>query len=495
MKKVLLCLALLGATFLISDEIRVSSEQSDYDGEYLQLSGDVFVEHAFGSLSADRARAPYKQGKADRQVILEDNVRITMSDGGSLECGKATLDGRTLLGVFRSNDRQKKVTYRGYTQDNAGQLVPLEVSSAWMQVQLARIGDAATTIVESIEAQGKVIIKCGTDIRAVADEAIYQHAGYLSSDTDFPGKIVLKPWFGKHCKVTHSGRDRIVADKIQIDTVTHQLSFENASGQFLLMKDDVPTDRVIFKAKEICWHERDERLVLTGDVEIKEREMGKVSTDHQMIAKFKRANGQRELAYLESPARTTISYNNPEGLGKHRAYCPGRVLIDHCEKVAHLKGQGTEQLHYLDHMGELYANRATLFYRQHEDEPQLERLQLNGTVRIRNTAPLDPNSNEPVLQYALADEAVFIADEHRLRMTSSGDRRVLFFDKFRNVRMSAPGIEIRRDGENQKKTFQGIGDVRFTFAQQEMDEMESVFRFNTQNIAEDKLINSGRHER
>lgn len=493
MKRFFLVLALFCLPLSADDAIRISADRSDYDGEHLQLSGNVFVEHAFGRVTADRAIAPYHQGQRDRRVTLEDNVRITLSDGGTLFCGKAVLDGRTLLGVFRSNDSQKKVSYRGYIEDGQGKLMPLEVTSAWMQLQLDCIGEAAQTVVQTIEAQGQVFIKFGEDVLAFADEAIYRHAGFLCPDTDFPGTITLKPWLGSQCRVIHNKHDQVNADKIQIDTVLHSLSFHNASGHFLLMQEGVPSDRVLFKAQRIQWLEREEMLRMEGDVEVREREIGRVTTDKQLIAKFSQGNGQRQLSYLESPANTRISYNNSKRMGKHLVHCPGPILIDHSEKVVHLKGLGPQhQLHYRDRMGELYADRAILFYSGDGEEPEVDKLQLEGAVRVRNTAPLDPKDTSPVLQYALADEAVFLPHRDLLTMSSHSSRRVLFYDKMRNIQMSAPGIQIKRDGKTNKKSFEGLGDVRFTFAQQELDDMNKLFRFESDLIAEDQPFGDSR---
>ena len=47
------------------------------------------------------------------------------------------------------------------------------------------------------------------------------------------------------------------------------------------------------------------------------------------------------------------------------------------------------------------------------------------------------------------------------------EQRVLFYDRLNKVQVSAPAVNIRRDGTTGKEAVQGMGDVRFTFADEE----------------------------
>jgi hypothetical protein len=63
-------------------------------------------------------------------------------------------------------------------------------------------------------------------------------------------------------------------------------------------------------------------------------------------------------------------------------------------------------------------------------------------------------------------------------MTLAGvnGNRVLFFDKVNNVQMSAPSLKVRHDSSTQKDSIQGLGDVRFTFIEKELEQLKEHFR-------------------
>lgn len=468
---------------LAESEIQVSALKSAYDGEHLYLSGNVLIEHAFGSLASDRARTLSVRDQRDQRVILEDNVLISLTDGGALTCGQAVLDTKKMRGDFFAGNRDSLVIYQGFSEDRQGQLTSLEFSSRTMALAMDRLDETSNYQVKAVDAEGQVSILYGSGIRASADYANYTHAGRHCPHTEFPGIVTLWPKPGKLCSVLRGKHDRIQAKKIRIDTIGHQLSFSLASGEFLLMKDAVPFDRIRFRAEQLQWFEKEEKLLLRGDVRFEEREMGVIIAEDQVTVRFHWINGKRDLRDVISQGPTRIIYYDDENGSERIVECPGRIVIDHLEKRATLVGlesgpANSSQIHYLDQVGELYANQATLWYKEHEEQPQLNKLLLEGNVRMRNTASLDPTDSTPVLQYAWSDQALFLPQRRLLTLSSETAGRVLFYDKLRNLKMSAPGIQVRRDGSSGKKTVQGLGNVRFTFAQQETQKLKQLFQFD-----------------
>lgn len=477
-----LTLCHLRAVPTLDSEIKISAMQTEYNGHQLLLTGNVLIEHEFGSLSSGKASAPLRKGKGDPRFTLEEQVVISLSGGGSLCCSRATLNGQSMRGKFYSLPGNPPIRYQGYTEDSQGVLTPLGVSSDYMCLQMDRNSEAEDYHVEALQAEGDVRIRYGPDIKAQADFANYSYAGRDSAHSPFPGTITLWPRRESQCTVYRGSLDHIKAQKIRIDTVTHQIAFSCAMGEFFLMQDNVPKDRIDFSANHIQWLEKEDLLQLRGDVSFHEREMGSVTTEELVTAQFIWKGGKRDLHHIKTQGPTHIVYHDFNKGTKHTVYCPGEVWIDHTKKCAYLNGlaQGsasTSQIHYRDSLGDLYADRIILWYSQEEEEPQLTKLVLEGNVRMRNIAALDAEDTQPGQQYAWSDQAVFLPQKRELTLSAETSGRVLFYDKVRNLKMSAPGIQVRRDGSGDKKTIQGLGNVRFTFARHEALKMEQLFQF------------------
>ena len=476
---VLMAASTLGAA---EEPLRVNALYADYENNELLLSGEVFIEHCFGSITSDQAIAPYEPGKKSSKLILEDHVLITLKNGGSLKCGHAELNADTMLGLFRSNPTCKSVHYHGLTGSSEGKLLPLDLRSAWMQLQLAKL--YGQQVVDRVDAHGNVVIRYDNEIVAYADEASYQRQISRENPSSFPGTVTLLPWPGRSCKVLHAQRNRIAAQEIRIDTITRQLHFREASGEFYLVEEAVPRERVHFSADEITWWELDNHLLLTGNVRLKQREMGKVKTEGTVSILLEDGAGRRNVKELIARGGTTIHYRDPQTGDRHEVVCPGPARILHREQTITLQGAGpNEQIEYHDRVGDLFADRATLHYRENRGKAQLQKLELEGQIRMRTRVSLDGDSDEPVEQYALADSAVFLPQRQTLTLTAKDHKRVLYFDKSRNLRMSAPGILVKRDGSSGKRSYEGIGNVRFTFARHEAALMNELLHFD-RSVAE-----------
>ena len=78
-------------------------------------------------------------------------------------------------------------------------------------------------------------------------------------------------------------------------------------------------------------------------------------------------------------------------------------------------------------------------------------------------------------QYAIADIVEYVPKTMEMSFFSSNNRRVLFFDKVNNIQVSAPALKIKRDAATKKDTIKGMGDVRFSFAENEARTAQKTF--------------------
>lgn len=122
-------------------------------------------------------------------------------------------------------------------------------------------------------------------------------------------------------------------------------------------------------------------------------------------------------------------------------------------------------------LGLLCGDHAVLDYAQGTWTP--EKVQMNGNVRMCNQFASKSEAGSPLDQYALADTAIYDTQTKKLKLIAKQGRRVLFYDKANHLKISAPKVEI-----SENKEVKGCGDVRFTFADHEMEKLRSQFPKN-----------------
>jgi lipopolysaccharide export system protein LptA len=93
-----------------------------------------------------------------------------------------------------------------------------------------------------------------------------------------------------------------------------------------------------------------------------------------------------------------------------------------------------------------------------------------GNVKMCNHFAGNAREVTPLDQYALADAITYTPKNRLLTLHSSGSHRVLFYDKANRVQVSAPKVVIFGN-----HTFKGVGDVRCTFAEQELEVLKKQF--------------------
>ena len=101
----------LSAFFFSADALEAESkialifeaQEAVYDGKQIALSGDVFLEHDLGTLSAGQAlltRAAEDKKIHLSRLDLYNQVKFALVEGGELDCAEAHLDQETNLGEF-----------------------------------------------------------------------------------------------------------------------------------------------------------------------------------------------------------------------------------------------------------------------------------------------------------------------------------------------------------------------------------------------------------
>ena len=473
----------------------VNSGEAQYDGKEIVFVGQVVVQHGLGQISAHRLSLlstshPDKKSKFDF-LKINDDVQIELKEGGRLCCQQAEVDYARMQGFFLGNEKLPDVTYlnTGERKDSSQQTrSPLEIKSLRMTLELLREPSSSSassrTLVRQIEATENVRIHYNQDHLLVADHALYERLSTAESSSN-AGMITLSVLNGNPvCRMTNLNGDNLHAQTIQINTVERQLWLSQPEGILYMRQEKLPPQTLEFSSNELVWDDQKQMLQLKGQVNITQNGTVHVQTDHEISIIQALVNGKRTLRSIQAPGKTQISYLDVQKSNTHKINCPGPLIIDHegqemiFQGLSDPSGQVDEsqQVYIEDVLGEMYADRVQMNYIWQERQLVPEKIILEGNVRLLNHFDGHLEESGSILHYALADRVDYLPKQHEMILAAAKGNRVLFFDKVNNVQMSAPSLKVRHDTATQKDSIQGLGDVRFTFIEKELEQLKQRFR-------------------
>lgn len=457
--------------------LSIQSNTADYNGNTIVLKGNVLVEHALGTLTADQIelQSEMVDGKAHwHHILLQGNVDIAFKAGGHLSCGSAKIDYGKRQGSFFGNADRQAV----YTESPAGKTVSLKADE--LNIRLAKMEDQTApshNAIEHVNAQGNVSIRFDTLFVATGDHAVYDCTPPKNPAT---GLITLyrdKP--ESMCQIANNNGDMVSAKEIDIDLSKQHFSFTSPQGALTISNQTERPEQVEFSGDYLFWDEAKSLLTLSGNVEISQEGFGHLSTDKEVKMAQHLVEGKKRVQSIETSGATTLTFNDDASGLLHTLNCYGKVFVDHAllktlmESPRDAQGNVVEgkQISFQDIMGNIYADKLTMHYKAVDHKLIPTKLRLEGHVRILNRFVKDPNKKDQFLQYALAEIVEYAPDAKEIILSTTKKERVLFFDKLNNLQVSAPALTIRRDKATQKEMVQGRGDVRFSFVKRELEEI------------------------
>jgi hypothetical protein len=446
---------------MAANGIDISADEVEYGGEEVVLTGAVQLEHESGKMSSSKAvLSPGETSKMGR-LHLEQNVKVTLPDGSLLACDTADFDRESRSGTFSSQQAGGRVIFS--TQK-------AQVASDTMGIQLITEGGKRLT------ADDHVVIKLAEGLTARTDHATYKDSGDGSS-----GRFRLLPGERGVCEVRTTSGDIVRASSIEADGAGEELLFTDPDGVIRM-----ETETVHFSGRSLTWNDLAQNLVLAGDVFIHQSGFGRLKSNQEVEIRLGKSDlEKRTVQEMISRGTTVIAYVDESSKEKHTVTCYDTVRVDHTNLKTYLTSPSVNgkvppelRVRYSDRMGQITADAAILIYSLAADstKPILTDLIIEGNVRILNDAPWDPNDNTTVLQYALADELQYTPATQKMVLRSRDENRVLFYDQVNSLQVSAVGIELVRNGRTQQNAIKGIGDVRFTMIEHELEEMRRLFR-------------------
>lgn len=230
----------------------------------------------------------------------------------------------------------------------------------------------------------------------------------------------------------------------------------------------------------MCWHllgfayetlvESDEArydgsvITLLGHVSL-ENTMGKMTAEQAILKKDIEKQTKIDFPWIEVKKNVFLTLSEGGSLSCET------VILDYTKMTSLFLGH--PQVYFRDKIGEIYADRARVDYIEKEGGG----LKANLIILYDNVRLINLGSPEkPASQYALADKVVYDPNQQLVILEGIDQNRVLFFDKLRDMQISAKTVHAKRNPETQTDSIEGKGDVRFVFGQQELNKIKQRFQ-------------------
>jgi len=461
--------------------IILDAEQVDYSDGRLSLSGGVQVEHSLGWVSCREAVIVEASGGGKTtHISLYDEVDIRMWNGGHLTCGRADIDSAAMVGTFFAGSKHDYVTYSDVV-DKGGGAAPLLLKSRRMTVHMAADPSegASRNGINGIIAEYNVTVDYNHELMASADQLIYRKYG----DEEMGSIVCLLPKGPRGvCQVATAAGDVVKARQIFIDNDEQRALFDHPVGAVYVASEGRGEDRIDFSSVLLAWDQLTDVLTLRDDVVLHHNALGTLTCEDTVRLCHHLDGGMRRLEWAETKGKTIFTYIDPVGK-EHELTCYGTARVDPEKQMATLESplnsagevDDARQVAFRDERGEIYADAVFLDFAVDDDQVTPAKLTIAGNVKVLNREALDPELDSTVLQFAVADVVEYIPETETMYMYGQEGRRVLFYDRINRVQVSAPAINVRRDAKTGKTSYEGVGDVRFTFIDHERDKLRYHF--------------------
>lgn len=459
----------------------LTADQADYSAKQVLLMGNVIIKNDLGFIETDMlTMKPSENTKSisfDR-VDVANGVFAHINGGGELLCDCATIYPKELSGDFRGGSAQPFVSYIEKKENAA--TPAWEIKSREMNIALKKmIGHGGNLIVSEIQASKDVSLEYNNLI-ATGDHAVYRYENTEDKTRFFGGTVTLTPSLeNKLCQVRNGDSEAIYSERIDLDTETRNCVFTQAYGTF--SGPNTTGEGIAFSADKLLW-KNEGIIIMSGNSRISQSDMGQIDSEDIKIDLIN-LKGKWVLHSLQTQGDVVMVYNDRDKNLNHTLKCYGALKVDHQKMEAKLLSPKDslgnvlpgKQMFFEDSRGDIYADRAFIKYEIMEGSFSPVRIVLEGNVKLANRLANSEKDPTQVKQYILAERVDFLPRTKEMTFKPAKGERVLLFDKTNDLQVSAAALKVIRDKATKKELFEGLGDVRFTFADQEFQRLRSHF--------------------
>lgn len=427
-----------------NQKYKISAENIIFNKNNLHFENGFYLEHSFGKVFANKAHFTNLKKGTIFDFILKEGVKLITNTNGTLTSDNATFDSLSSKIRFFSDN------YVNY--DDQIKKKNINIKSKEVECLLDTkncVKKINLDDIYSISFLKDVVLTLENNIKIYSDKAIFEK----KEDTS---NIYLYPKDSQLCLFTYEDSE-IATPFAQLDINNSDLILNNPNGTIKnLLKDQ---NIICFSSNKLVWHNFENALLLTDNVQITDSQFGAILSDEVEIIKRIKENTVKKIITRKNTTINFFTKNNAH-LTTH-----GIIELDHEKKqisAFSLKKQNQELI-YEDSNVYISAKKAKLNYNR---DKTIQNIILENDVQF--IYQKDKNS----LGYGLADKIEYYPTEKNIMLISNDDKRVLFWQKDNSLKLSAKEIHIN---QKEKNDIKGIGDVRFTFTLEEENLIHDIF--------------------
>jgi len=176
---------------------------------------------------------------------------------------------------------------------------------------------------------------------------------------------------------------------------------------------------------------------------------------------------------------TRFSYESGKGI----VTSVGPLTIDHEKKMITIssprvlgKVKPQDQVCFEEPSTKIFADLFRVEYVIQEGKPALKLVTLEGNVRIVTEKIRDQELRDRLEHLAIAERLDYNPLQGEMILRGSKGKRVLYLDQSKGMSVSAPRIKVKRNTQGEL-SFEGEGNVRLRFTDQEFDRVREEFPF------------------
>ena len=435
-----------GFCSLLALDLQMTDLQSDYarfDAEEFVLEGAVFLENEWITAKASEARLSkaIQSAKFDR-LELNEQVHFCFNQNEKIVCNRALLDAKDFKMSFFANP----VSY-------FSQLHQLKVEGAELDVFFEK----ESTKIKELVAKDSVHIELGPFLTALASNARYQEGFEGISLSLFSREESARIFDSRGLSFYAHSFNLQGKDRSEIEQVIAYDGRGCILGHLFPINSKHELD---FSAQEITWRDGRDLIELKKNVYLEQKDLMRIVAREILELGFEYYQGKYCVSAMQSFGDSDFFYLVPEH--PVHIFCPGKALLE--KSYANFEREKERQVYFEDDFCKIWSDRASI---EREEGDDL-------TVCMRGEVKIATKDTQREL-YALADRLDFSLLNDRLVLKAQEDRKVLFFDKSKNMQLSAEEISIRWNPENPFEDVEANGKVRCFFQAQEMEEIHKIF--------------------
>ncbi len=401
-------------------------------------------------------------------ILKAEDVVITFKEGSKLMSRQALINLDSFHGVLSSGEGDELVIYTGFFEDAAGESKPIVVKGRVLMAAIETDQDGTEHV--DVTAEGDVVILYDDDFTAYGERAFFRNERKESlAQIVKSGELTLEgEEEGPFARVEHKNGDLIEAVTMKFYPKSRRVEGWGARGSITSIGQ---LREVTITSDHMMWLPEKNRIQFDGSTTITDEEAGSLSVVG--ILNIDRESFSVSAPLREMTAKGDIHFTSADG--EKGLGCFGTMGVHFLEKKMLLSSPKAEnnttllskQSYFDDPMGKIYADQ---FYVEFTNGPQglkAETVHMKGNVRMLNRTLPDTHLQNMFEQYAIADYVKYSPKMARMSLQSHKGNRVLYYDKTKGIRVSAPGLVIALK-QNRSWEVQGKGNVRMNLTRDEV---------------------------